>query len=62
MSGLVVFAVDHPHPNPAHVARVYRKTLVGTKRKFGTARGLIHYRQYVQTYLHCKRLTMNGKD
>lgn len=56
MSRLLVFAVDHPHPDPRHVARMYRKHLLGCKRKYGSARGLIHYTQYIQTYLHCKRV------
>lgn len=54
---LVVFAVDHPHPNPAHVMRVYRGHILGSKRRWGSARGLLHYRRYLQTYLHCKELT-----
>lgn len=53
---LVVFAVDHPHPDPAHVMRVYRRHILSIKRKRGSARALLHYQQFVQTYLHCKRI------
>lgn len=55
---------NHPHPQPAHVMRSYRKFLVGQKRvwmasgKAGNRclRGLIHYRGYVDQYLAAKRL------
>lgn len=66
MSGLVVFAVDHPHPDPAHVMRAYRGYLVGTKRKWMAnnrgprcLRALIHYQKLIQTYLYCKQLTLS---
>lgn len=58
MTGLIVFAVDHPHRDPGHVTRVYRKHLVAKQREFGSARGLIHYRQLLQTYLYCKALAI----
>lgn len=61
MSGLVVFAVDHPHPDPRHVMRTYRKHILATKKKFGSARALMHYLQFVQTYLHCKRIYLHGR-
>jgi hypothetical protein len=54
---------DHPHPDPRHVMRVYRRHLLGCKRKWSTARGLIHYKGLVRTYLAAKRaaLSANGE-
>jgi hypothetical protein len=37
------------------VMRQYRRHILGCKKKWGTARGLIHYRGFVETYLACKR-------
>jgi len=34
--------------------RVYRRHILGSKRKWGTARGLIHYRAIVAEYLAAK--------
>lgn len=50
--------MNHPHPDPAHVMRQYRKHVLAFKRKCGTARGLIHYRAIVDTYLQAKRDVM----
>jgi hypothetical protein len=50
--------VSHPHPDPAHVMRVYRRHILGCKRKWSTARGLTHYRKLVETYLWAKRMTL----
>jgi hypothetical protein len=47
---------DHPHPDPAHVMRCYRAYILGCKRTWGTARGLIQYRAFIRTYLAAKRL------
>jgi len=47
-------AYTHPHPDPGHVMRCYRWHILGSKRKWGTARGLIHYRAFVQEYLGAK--------
>lgn len=45
------------HPGePRHVMRCYRKYILHCKNKWGTARGLIHYRRIVGAYLHAKRL------
>jgi hypothetical protein len=44
----------HPHPDKLHLVRCYRGHIIGSKRKWGTARGLIHYRRYVQEYLAAK--------
>jgi hypothetical protein len=33
----------------------YRRYILGCKRKWGTARSLVHYKGYVQEYLNCKR-------
>lgn len=53
----------HPHPDPSHVMRSYRKYLIGQKRiwmaqgKSGhrCLRGLIHYRELIAEYLEAKR-------
>lgn len=45
----------HPHPDLMHVVRQYRRHILSTKRKYGTARVLVHYRAYVQCYVKCKR-------
>lgn len=41
----------HPHPDAAHVMRVYRGYILGCKRKFGRARGVFAYREIVEEYL-----------
>ncbi len=48
----------HPHPDPAHVMRCYRRYILSCKRKWGTARGLVHYRPIVAEYLAAKRITL----
>lgn len=48
--------MNHPHPNPQHIVRQYRRHIMRTKQRFGTARSLVHYRQLVQAYLSAKRL------
>lgn len=47
--------MTHPHPDKRHVVRTYRQHILNCKRRWGTARGLIHYRAIVETYLACKR-------
>lgn len=44
----------HPHPDKRHVMRTYRHYILGVKRKLGTARGLGHYRELVDTYRTAK--------
>lgn len=51
----------HPHPDPEHVMRHYRKFLLGFKRVKGSARGLVHYRSYIQEYLAAKRLVLSNR-
>jgi hypothetical protein len=51
-----VRAYQHPHPDPAHVMRVYRRHILGMKRKKGSARALVHYRELVAEYLAAKRV------
>ena len=41
--------------NARHIMQTYRAYILGCKRKFGTARGLVHYRDYLQAYLEAKR-------
>lgn len=45
----------HPHPNKLHVRRRYRAHILACKRKWGSARGLIHYRKIIETYLWTKK-------
>lgn len=47
--------MEHPHPDKQHVVRQIRRYLLGAKRSLGSARGLIHYRDLVATYLTAKR-------
>ena len=47
--------MSHPHPSRRHVMECYRGHILGCKRKWGTARGLIHYRAIVAEYLAAKR-------
>jgi hypothetical protein len=48
----------HPHPDPAHVMRCYRQHILGRKRSWGTARGLVHYKALVAEYLAAKRVVI----
>jgi len=54
-------SMDHPHPDKRHVMNAIRRYLVSEKRKRGTARGLIHYHDLLQTYLTAKRDLFNGR-
>jgi hypothetical protein len=45
----------HPHPDPAHVMRTYRRDLLNAKKKFGSSRALVHGRVMLQEYLAAKR-------
>lgn len=47
---------DHPHPDASHVMRSYRRYILSCKKSWGTARGLVHYKGIVQTYLAAKRV------
>jgi hypothetical protein len=49
----------HPHPDKAHVMRTYRRHVLASKRKWRTARGLVHYLRFVRDYLDCKRFTLS---
>ena len=53
--GFAAVIYSHPHPDPGHVAARYRTHIMACKRKWGTARGLIHYRAIVGEYLAAKR-------
>jgi hypothetical protein len=46
--------MSHPHPDKLHVRRQYRRHIMASKKKWGTARSLIHYRQIVEAYLWSK--------
>lgn len=45
----------HPHPDKVHLMRTYRKHILSAKKRFGSARGLVHYRQFIAIYLLAKR-------
>lgn len=48
--------MDHPHPDKNHLIRVYRRYILGIKKKIGTARGLFHYSSIIATYRKAKSL------
>lgn len=52
-------AYTHPHPDPEWVMLRYRGHILGCKRKYGWARGLIHYRRLIDEYLAAKRLVIS---
>jgi len=41
---------------------VYRDYILGCKRKFGSARGLVHYKDYLKEYCDAKKDVINGKE
>jgi len=45
----------HPHPDRRHVMVAYRQFILGQKKKYGTARSFVHYRELVAEYLQAKR-------
>jgi hypothetical protein len=52
------FSGEHPHPDKRHVMSQYRRHIMNCKKKWSSARGLIHYRALVATYLAAKRSLM----
>lgn len=42
--------------------RIYRKHVLSAKRKFGSARAMIHYQGYVNTYLAAKRVVLKERQ
>lgn len=53
---------DHPHLDPEHVMRAYRRYILGMKKKFGTARSQVHYRDLIETYLAAKRIVLSSRS
>lgn len=49
-----VRAYSHPHPNPHHIMTTYRRHIMASKQKFGSAHGLVHYKQFIEEYLAAK--------
>ena len=45
-----------------HIMTVYRRHLLGCKKKWGSARGLIHYRALLDSYLKAKRAVLAGEE
>ena len=41
--------------DPQHIVMCYRRHILGCKRKWGTARGLLHYRDFITDYLRYKK-------
>jgi hypothetical protein len=51
------------HPGkPPLVMTQYRKHILACKRKMGSARGLIHYKRLVETYLWAKRVVIGERE
>lgn len=48
--------------DPRHVMDSYRSYILGCKRKFGTARSQVHYRDLIQAYLESKRVVCGGES
>jgi hypothetical protein len=47
--------MSHPHPSREHIMRTYRAYILGCKKKYGTARSQVHYKDLVREYLQAKR-------
>lgn len=47
--------ICHPHDDPQHIVSIYRGYILGFKRKYGTARSQVHYRDLMATYVLAKR-------
>ena len=45
----------HPHPDKIHVVCSVGQFILGCKKRHGTARSQVHYRDLIQTYLTAKR-------
>ena len=61
-SNAIISVLCHPHQSPRHVMQRYRAHILGSKRKWGTARGLVHYRDYLRTYLIAKWLCYRYRE
>ena len=53
--------MHHPHPDKRHVMRQMRRYILATKKSFGTARSLVHYRDIIATYKEAKRQVLKEK-
>lgn len=50
------------HPgDPNLVMTQYRRHIMSSKRRWGTARGLVHYREFIASYLWAKREVLRGR-
>lgn len=45
----------HPNPDKVFLMKTYRAYILGSKKRNGTARSLVHYRDYVREYLTAKK-------
>jgi hypothetical protein len=52
----------HPHPDYKHVMRTYRTYLLWVKRRYGSCRGLAHYRGLLETYLAAKAKSVGAAE
>lgn len=50
--------MEHPHPDKRHIMQAYRRYILMVKRKNGTARGLGHYRDIIDTYRTAKKAVL----
>jgi len=41
--------------DPRHVMVAYRQYILGCKKKWGSARSLVHYREIIEEYCRAKR-------
>lgn len=49
------------HPGePRLVMTQYRRHILSCKKRWGTARGLVHYRGFIASYLWAKREVLRG--
>ena len=47
--------MGHPNQNHKYIMETYRQYLLGCKKRFGTARSQVHYRELIMAYLEAKR-------
>lgn len=57
-----VLVIDAPFTgDPGIVMVAYRRHILSSIRSWGSARGLVHYRQYVEAYLYAKHLYLHWR-
>lgn len=49
------------HPgSPSLVLSQYRRHILSCKKRWSTARGLVHYKGFIQSYLWAKRIVIRN--